>query len=98
MQRMRYDATPPHRIEKLKQIGFTWPEDNSRAREDVWQARFRELVAFKEQYSHCRVPYQWKENIALANWVARIRQKWDKLPMEKKERLLALGFERQIRS
>ncbi len=87
----------PYRVEKLKQIQFTFPEDNARAREAVWPTRVAELETFKERFGHCRVPYKWQENEPLANWVARLRRKWEKVPLDKQEQLLAMGFETQIR-
>jgi hypothetical protein len=41
--------------------------------DDDWWKRFRELYEFREKYGSCSVPYDWKENIALANWVKRQR-------------------------
>jgi hypothetical protein len=38
---------------------------------DMWQARLEELVEYRKNHGHCRVPHKWKENVALAQWVKR---------------------------
>jgi hypothetical protein len=37
--------------------------------EEAWQQRFKELVAYKDQYGNCNVPRGWPINPTLAGWV-----------------------------
>ena len=97
MQRKAQDTMPAHRIEQLKQLGFTFPKDNARQRQEQWQSKLAELTAFQQQYGHCRVPHEWPENKSLSFWVAAQRQKWNKLSAQKQAQLAALGFEPQVR-
>lgn len=53
------------RITALEEIGFEWNVDF----EKKWRQRYLELVTFQEMYGHCNVPYQYKKNKQLANWV-----------------------------
>jgi len=61
------------RIAKLQLIGFEWEVALS-TRETLWEARFRELLSFKAEKGHCRVPKVFKENIKLSNWVFEQRK------------------------
>lgn len=38
---------------------------------DMWQTRLEELIIYRQNYGHCRVPHKWKENVALSHWVKR---------------------------
>lgn len=56
------------RIAKLQILGFEW--DLSKTKNEVaWETRFRELISFKSEHQHCRVPKQYKHNMKLSNWV-----------------------------
>jgi len=43
---------------------------------DLWQLRYDELVAYKEEHGDCLVPLRWKENEPLGRWVPRQRAHW----------------------
>ena len=58
----------------------------------VWQLRFKELAEFKAKYGHCNVPRNY-ENAILAEWVHTQRSNKDKMSLERKEKLISLGFE-----
>ena len=76
------------KITRLDELGFVWdPHDQA------WEARFKELVAYKQEYSDCLVPISWK-NKQLAVWVFTQRRikRTATLPSDKIERLDALGF------
>ena len=49
----------------LEEIGFEWRIYRGK----LWQIRYDELVAFKQQYGHCNVPYSFAKNPALGFWV-----------------------------
>ena len=60
----------------------------------VWDQHYAELVRFKDQYGHCKVPQLFKENPALGLWVRgqRAYRRKGMLPFEKIELLDKLGF------
>jgi hypothetical protein len=64
-----------------------------------WDVRLQELAAFRRRFGHCRVPYGWLENPALARWVHAQRgaQVRGELRPERRRRLAALGFEWKLR-
>jgi hypothetical protein len=41
-----------------------------------WDVRFRELMAFADEYDHCNVPQRWDDNPALGRFVKIVRQYW----------------------
>ena len=73
---------------------------NSPSRQSSWDQRFKELKAFKKTHGHCKVPYEYPPNLALARWVSNIRhaKKHGKLAEERVRRLDALVFswEREV--
>ena len=91
-QRRTRAKLPVHRREKLQAIGFAWPEDSRKNREDKWQFFYEQLKDFKQRFGHCRVPDGWAENPPLANWVSHQRDKGQTLPEERKKLLGAVGF------
>jgi hypothetical protein len=38
---------------------------------DMWQTRLDELILYRQNNGHCRVPHKWKKNVALSHWVKR---------------------------
>ncbi|HEY6169683.1 MAG TPA: helicase associated domain-containing protein, partial [Verrucomicrobiae bacterium] len=64
-------------------------------REELWEQRFRELLAFKDRFGHTRVPKRWDENKPLSNWVSNQRQVrcQGRLAVERITRLDAVGFQ-----
>lgn len=51
------------RIQLLESIGFKWSQ-----REDVWNTRFEELLAFSQEFGHTKVPRSYI-NKQLSSWV-----------------------------
>lgn len=51
------------------------------------------LLAFKKKYGHTRVPFQWKENHKLADWVYRTKVNKASLEVQKIELLDEIGFD-----
>ncbi len=60
----------------------------------IWDQRYGELAAFKEQNGHCNVPWNWELNPKLGTWVTvqRKTHKAGKLSEERTKKLKALGF------
>eukprot|EP00980_Cylindrotheca_fusiformis_P029668 scaffold23675_cov108-Cylindrotheca_fusiformis.AAC.6 len=50
--------------------------DTETAKDTKWNARFQELVAFKEKHDHCNVPQRYYPNLALSQWVKRQRYQY----------------------
>lgn len=60
-------------------------------KEKLWVKMFQQLLAFKVEYGHTRVPSTFK-NKTLSRWVARQRENEAKLPAGRKKKLDAVGF------
>jgi hypothetical protein len=88
------------RIAKLKALDFVWNTNDAR-----WIQRYRELVDFKEENSHCNVPDQYTSNPKLGSWVRNQRVQYRNLTAGKKSTMTPsrvsllekLGFEWSIR-
>jgi len=69
------DSLPQDRIDLLNSIQFDFdsvpaPRRSSLYKEspEAWEKRFQDLIAFKEEHGHCRVPPTYDPNPALAQW------------------------------
>jgi len=94
------------RIARLEAIGFEWdgegprPPDISRneqqrqRREQHWERRFLELLAYKERHGHTQVPQGWHEEPGLASWVGEQRNQDRRgvIPAHRRQRLDDIGF------
>ena len=76
------------RINRLEKLGFKW-----NIRHSIWDQNFNKLVSYKNQHSHCRVPYSYTDDPDLGRWVVLQRARRDKLSQESIEKLNLLGFE-----
>jgi len=70
-------------------------------RQKAWMEVYRRLVAYKHKYGNTRVPKNWKEDVALANWVKYQRLKYQRSSCIQSDRrqvdlLNAIGFEWQL--
>lgn len=67
---------------------------NIRNYQDLWNARYRALAAYKRKHGSCNVPYRWAEDPKLGRWVQNQREfyKRGNLSLARQERLEALGF------
>lgn len=89
------DELGNERISKLKSLGFSFNTKNF-----LWDARFQELVNFKQNTGHCDVPYGWNDNKELSKWVQKQRYLYtlktrgskSNLTDEREEKLKILGF------
>eukprot|EP00569_Conticribra_weissflogii_P014464 CAMPEP_0171418020 /NCGR_PEP_ID=MMETSP0880-20121228/40897_1 /TAXON_ID=67004 /ORGANISM="Thalassiosira weissflogii, Strain CCMP1336" /LENGTH=599 /DNA_ID=CAMNT_0011936287 /DNA_START=106 /DNA_END=1905 /DNA_ORIENTATION=- len=72
----RQPCLSEERIRLLEEIGVCWGEKRITT---PWEARFEDLIQYKERFGHANVPWQWKENIPLAQWVNSQRKKYKEL-------------------
>lgn len=72
----RQPCLSEERIRLLEEIGVSWGEKRITT---PWEARFEDLLQYKERFGHANVPWQWKENIPLAQWVNSQRKKYKEL-------------------
>ncbi|CAK8711346.1 MAG: Restriction endonuclease [Candidatus Electronema aureum] len=79
------------RIELLEQIGFQWAGE---VITDKWEDRYLQLLYFKEEHGHCKVPYNYPDNPQLGKWISNQRQKrkQNKLTPERERLLDEIGF------
>jgi len=86
----------PERERLLEEIGFNWTivDFGGVKPTELWDLRYQELLAFKQQYGHCKVPYNYPDNKQLGVWVSTQRQKrkQNKLTQERERLLEEIGF------
>lgn len=84
----------PERQQRLEEIGFAWKSDRLHF-VGGWEARFAELLAFKEKCGHLRITKKNQISPGLMHWRdnQRIRFRSGVMPPEQKARLDAMGFE-----
>jgi len=58
----------------------------------TWAESYVALVKFKVEFGHCIVPQTYKTDVALGNWVNRVRANWIKLEPLQKSLLIIMGF------
>lgn len=78
----------------LTAVGFVWEKDSVR-RDRLWLESLDKLMAYKQRFGDCAVPWRWKEDIPLAEWVHTQRKKnsTGQLKAHRKEILESVGFE-----
>ena len=87
----------PDRVQMLEELGVSW---GVRKRGLGWEDRYSSLLEYKERFGHANVPWQWSENVALAQWVNSQRKKYkiiedgkeSKLTPQQIKKLNDLGF------
>lgn len=57
------------RIEKLDSIGFPW-----NIQDYYWLRMYKALKDYYVEYGHTKVPYLWRHNPPLADWVYRLKK------------------------
>ena len=77
------------KIERLEIIGFVWEPY-----EVQWEAKYQELLNYKEEHGDCNVPWKYLENPELGYWVYNQRQFYrnNELSKDKINKLEQLGF------
>lgn len=109
-RRLEYEGRLlPKRREDLLSIGFRFSKPKSTPSHDErftkkeieeWETIFQDLLHFKEEFGHCRVPFDFEENRLLGRWVHRQRVAFvsGRIDNHRKERLDEIGFQWKIRS
>ena len=87
-QRRIIDKLSKENIARLEEIGFDWDPIES-----MWEANFTELLKFKKEFGHCRVPSVYKPNHQLGTWFRTQINKKDKLSKDRFAKLKKIGFE-----
>lgn len=85
-QEGRQPALGPERSRLLTELGVEWGQKRLTT---SWDSRFEDLIDFKRRYGHVNVPWQWKENVPLAQWVNSQRKKYKDLSDGKRNNLSA---------
>lgn len=96
-QEGKLPALSAERIRLLEEIGINWGEKQVTT---PWDDRFQTLLDYKRRFRNVNVPWQWKENVALAQWVNSQRKKYkdllegkrNNLSEEQINRLNSIGF------
>lgn len=83
-QEYKLPALSAERIQLLEDIGVDWGE---RRGVMSWEERFLSLLDYRQRFGHVNVPWQWKENIPLAQWVNSQRKKYKDLIEGRKNNL-----------
>jgi hypothetical protein len=83
----------PDREKLLDEIGFNWTIVDLKTTE-LWNLHYQELLAFKQQHGHCKVPTNYADSPQLGKWVSnqRRKRKQNKLSPEQEELLEEIGF------
>jgi len=63
----------PWKLQALEDLGFTWAR---RKGQPSWDARYAELVAYKQEHGDCNVPTKYTINPALGRWVSTQRSQY----------------------
>jgi hypothetical protein len=64
-------------ISELDGLGFVWKAGTEGSpRDEVWKKRVQELTAYRDMNGHCRVPFLYKPNKSLGNWVNKLRTQY----------------------
>ena len=87
------------RIKLLEKVGFEWVSKETA--QGTWGAKFEELKTFKQQFGHCLVPIDWKENPQLGEWVVMQQEAYkmkrnnnvDAISDENITKLNSIGFQ-----
>ena len=77
-------ALSDERIRLLEELDITW---GVRRKVIPWEDQFQELMDYKRRFGNVNVPWQWKENNVLAQWVNTQRKKYKDLIGGKKSSL-----------
>ena len=88
-QRADKDTMQAERRQRLDALGFVWDSKDA-----AWDKGFTALKQFKEREGNCRVSGQHIEGTyKLGQWVGMQRSRRDIMPVERRQKLEALGFE-----
>lgn len=91
------EGVRPDRVQLLQDLGFCWDASGGRPSNDMrWNEQYKSLLAFHDEYKHCRVPQTGKHR-SLGRWVATQRAQFNKDPdhgirKDRLKRLNDIGF------
>ena len=90
LQRRLYklDRLSKERVEKLDKIDFPWNTQQA-----YWFKMYNELLNFKREFGHFKVPWGWKENPQLAPWIQRTKLNKHEIGAKKIILLDKIGFD-----
>jgi len=87
-QRSRTKQLTDKQIKRLDDLDFVWNK-----RDYQWEEGINHLVAYKNEFGDCLVPFQFKSNgYGLGNWVRNQRARKEQLTDEQIKRFDDLGF------
>ena len=87
-QRKEQKGLSTDQLERLNGLGFIW--DLS---QEAWEIGFKKLCNYKKEFGDCLVPFSFMLNgFKLGFWVSNQRQRKNKIPINRLERLNQLGF------
>ena len=83
------DQLSENRLARMEKIDSFLPEAHIK-----WEMMYSELVKFKKEYGHCKIPNFYPKNQTFGNWVARQRsdKKGSLLDDIRTQRLEEIGF------
>jgi superfamily II DNA or RNA helicase len=89
VRRQYQDTISSERKERLDALGFDWDPFAT-----DWEEGFEHLQEFRKEYGHCRVPGKYKSpnGYRLGGWVDRIRANPNRVSLNRKGQLDAVGF------
>ena len=94
-QRTKRSKLTPAQVQKLEDIGFVWDASSMRsnkANDEKWNARYKDLIEYREKHGDCNVPTQYPDNPALGRWVNTQRTNRAKMKPERVQKLEDMGF------
>jgi hypothetical protein len=88
-KKQKYRRLNIQKIKRLNEIGFNWGISRP-----GWERQYQDLLYFRQQYGHCKVPQLWKQNPTLGNWVnlQRYNLSKNKLSKARYNKLSKIGF------
>ena len=75
------------RICRLESIGFVWD-----ALDQQWEEMFLKLEEYRRQHGDCLVPFNYKHDPSLGDWVSNMRRRRANIHSQRKCRLESIGF------
>lgn len=73
---------------ELNELGLEFYRKNRK-----WERFLSKLIEYKSKYGNCNVPQTWKEDIRLAVWVRKQREKKNIMPEDRIKILDSIGFD-----
>ncbi|WP_333821450.1 helicase associated domain-containing protein [Ohtaekwangia sp.] len=80
------------KVSRLEEIGFLWKEDIAKLREENWEKKYSELIAYKREHGHIDRIKVRKDNYSLGLWIESQIVHQKNIPSHRKKKLDAIGF------